>query len=460
MIRPSSFRDPGGSVTVAADRVIRTVNREGLANLSACLNSSAARRFVERGVLIETRPPAPDSAAADEVLVEHPRIPFASYPHEWPAAMLHRAAQLTLEICDALLAEGRGLKDATPANILFHGTQPVFVDVLSFEDRDPLDPIWLADAQFARTFLIPLLLYRRTGYPVHEIFLCHRDGIAPQEALRRLPLLRRWLPPDLGLVTLAASASRLESDRLYRPRQTRDAGEARFILEHRFRTLSKKLDALRPLPAASAWSDYEAACPSYSDEQQTAKRQFVERALREMKPSRVLDIGANTGEFSLIAAASGASVVSIDRDPESIAGLWRSASAARADILPLVVDFARPTPPAGWRGREQPGFLERAEGCFDCVLLLAVIHHLMVTDRIPLAEIFDATADITSCWLLAEYVGAGDPMFRRLARGRDALHRGYNRSVFEESARLRFNIVNSFDIPSSGRALYVLRKKP
>jgi SAM-dependent methyltransferase len=458
--RATSFRDPGGYVSVSKDRVIRTVLPEGLGNLNACLNSSVARRFVDNGALIATHPLPPVSAAApSETLVEHPRIAFPSYPHEWPPVMLHAAARLTLELCSALLEEGRGLKDATPANILFRGPHPVFIDVLSFEDRHPLDPIWLPSAQFARTFLIPLLLHRRIGYPIHEPFLFQRDGITPEQAVRGLPRLRRWFPPDLGLVTLPARAAVFENDRLYRPRQARDAGEARFILARHFRALGKKLGRLEPRPVASTWSSYEAACPSYSPEQQAAKRQFAERVLREINPSRVLDVGSNTGEFSLMAAAAGASVVAIDSDPETVAALWRSATAAGAFILPLVVDFARPTPPAGWRGREHAGFLERAEGFFDCVLLLAVVHHLMVTDQIPLAEIFDTLASITTNWLVVEYIGPSDPMFRRLARGRDALYQGYSRPVFEECARRSFDIVTSLDIPSSDRALYLLRRK-
>jgi hypothetical protein len=83
----------------------------------------------------------------------------------------------------------------------------------------------------------------------------------------------------------------------------------------------------------------------------------------------------------------------------------------------------------------------------------------MVTDRIPLAEIFDATAALTTRWLVVEYVGPGDPMFRRLARGRDALYRWYGRPAFDECARRSFDIVNSLDIPSSDRALYLLRRK-
>jgi len=450
--RTASFRDPGGSVSVSKDRVVRTILPAGRANLKACLDSPAARRFVDSGTLISTQP-------IDEITVEHPRIPFASYPHEWPAVMLHAAAQLTLDLCSALLEEGRGLKDATPANILFRGPGPVFVDVLSFEDRDPHDAIWLADAQFARTFLIPLLLHRRTGCAIHEFFLTRRDGIAPEDAVRRLPTPRRWFPPDLGLVTIPSRAARFESEGLYRPRRTRDAGEARFVLGHHFRSLRKKLDALTPRPGSSAWSNYEAACPSYTKEQQDAKRRFVEQAIQEIRPSRVLDVGANNGEFSLMAAAARASVVSIDSDPETIAALWRTGNTSGADILPLVVDFARPTPAAGWRCREHAGFLERAEGYFDCALALAVAHHLMVTDRIPLPEIFETLADLTTRWLIIEYVGPQDPMFRRLARGRDALFNWYSREAFDECAGRVFEVVRSIDIPSSERAIYLLRRK-
>jgi len=106
-----------------------------------------------------------------------------------------------------------------------------------------------------------------------------------------------------------------------------------------------------------------------------------------------------------MAAATGASVVSIDSDPETVAALWRSAAARGVDILPLLVDFARPTPATGWRCAEHASFLERAEGFFDCVLLLAVTHHLMVTDQIPLDQIFDVVATLTTRFAVVEYIG-------------------------------------------------------
>ncbi|HVV44227.1 MAG TPA: methyltransferase domain-containing protein [Bryobacteraceae bacterium] len=169
----------------------------------------------------------------------------------------------------------------------------------------------------------------------------------------------------------------------------------------------------------------------------------------------MLDIGANTGEFSLLSAACGARVVAIDRDPEMAGAIWR---AANADVLPLVVDFGRPTPPAGWRGREHAGFLERAEGQFDCVLMLALIHHLLVSERIPLDQILETAAGLTSRCLAVEYVGPENPLFRRMARGRKELDGWQMRAVFEECARAHFEIAGAFET-AEFRVPYFLRRK-
>lgn len=455
-----SFRDPGGSLSLAGDRVIRTVRPEGVENFAAYLRSATVRRYAENRSLVTTRILDGDPAARRApIVLEHERVPFPSYAHEWPAEMLLAAGDLTLSLAEDLLSEGLGLKDATPHNVLFEGPRAVFVDVLSVERRHERDPIWLADAQFTRNFLIPLLADRRMGLPLQRTFLSRRDGMTPADALRLIRWPRRWLPPYLEWITLPARASRLERPALYRPRLMRDAGQARYILQHRFRRLRKQLRKLSPQAGSSPWLNYENARPSYSAEQHAAKRRFVAEALDAMSPRRLLDVGANAGEYSLMAAQAGASVVAIDSDPAPLGALWQKARGRGAAILPLVVDFARPTPAVGWRCAEQTSFPDRANGFFDSVAMLAVVHHLLVTDQIPLAEIFDAAAQLTRRWLLVEYVGPSDPMFQRLLRGRGELYRWFHRTAFEQHAARRFETVFSREIPGADRCLYLLRRR-
>jgi hypothetical protein len=458
--RVVSFRDPGGFLSLADDRVVRTVHPEGVENFEAYLRSATVRRYAENRSVVTTRIMDGDPAARHlPIILEHERIPFPSYAHEWPAEMLLAAGDLTLSLAEDLLSEGLGLKDATPHNLLFDGPRPVFVDVLSFERRDECDPIWLADAQFTRNFLIPLLLDRRLGLPLQRTFLSRRDGVTPSEALAAIPWPRRWLPPYLEWITLPARACRLERPWLYRPRPMRDAEQARYVLRHRFRRLRKQLRKLAPEAASSPWLSYESARPSYSAEQHDAKNRFVAEALDAMRPRWLLDVGANAGEYSLMAAQAGASVVAIDSDPAAVGALWHKANSRGAGILPLVVDFARPTPAVGWRCAEQTSFLDRANGFFDSMAMLAVLHHLLVTDQIPLAEIFDAAAQLTRCWLLVEYVGPSDSMFQRLLRGRGELYRWLNRTAFEEHAARRFETIFSRQIPGADRCMYLLRRR-
>ena len=61
-------------------------------------------------------------------LLRHERIPFVSYPYEWPFSMLKRAAVLQLDLLLDALGAGLILKDATPYNVQWRGTKPVFID--------------------------------------------------------------------------------------------------------------------------------------------------------------------------------------------------------------------------------------------------------------------------------------------------------------------------------------------
>ena len=190
----------------------------------------------------------------------------------------------------------------------------------------------------------------------------------------------------------------------------------------------------------------------------SAKCTFVERVFRAFKPQNVLDVGCNTGHFSFLAAKSGARVVAIDQDPVVVGRVWRKASSERLDILPLVIDLTRPSPAVGWLNRECRAFLDRARGGFDVVLMLAVLHHMLVNARIPLPEIIALAAELTTDLLIIEYVGPDDPLFRRLARGRDHLFTDLTQSLFESTCRRNFQIAQVQRLGATARWIYLLTK--
>jgi 2-polyprenyl-3-methyl-5-hydroxy-6-metoxy-1,4-benzoquinol methylase len=470
----ASFRDPDGFCFVLDNRILRAVSQQALAEIEPFLGSDIARELTSNRRIIATRRLGESEreqlaeseefqrlarGRAVDAVFEHERVEFASYPYEWPPEMLYAAGRLTLELAQSCLAHGYGLKDATPYNVLFRGSAPVFIDLLSFERRDPCDPIWRPHAQFCRTFLLPLLAHKIWGIRPADVFTNRRDGLEPAEVFQLCGPVRRLLPPLLTLVSLPTWLSRKAAGKsLYRSRHLSDPGKARFIMESLLKRLRRTLESVRPeAKRRSSWSGYMES-HSYPREAFAAKEEFVCEFLSRHQPRSLLDVGANTGHFSALAAKSGAKVVAIDYDLGCIGALWRRAQSDTLNILPLVIDLSRPSARQGWRNRECSSFLDRAGRSFDAVLMLAVLHHLLVTERVPLEEVFELAAELTTRWLVIEFVSPEDELFQSLARGRDSLHEGLRRSTFEDTCRRWFRLIRSQHLEGTHRWLYLLEK--
>ena len=472
----TSFRDPAGQLIPLNGRILRVINQTGQPDLRAFLDSARSRQLIEAGRLVRTQ--VLDHADARTALagtglleqfgepgaalvLEHERVPFPSFPYEWPPEMLHEAGLLTLDLAESLLDDGFGLKDATPYNVLFNGPRAVFVDWLSFERRDSGDPTWLPYAQFVRTFLLPLLVSKYFNLRFDQFLIASRDGLEPEQVYRLGGPVRRLLPPMLTLVSLPTwlGSSGASDAKTYRTRRVENPEKASFILRHLLQGLRRKLAQVAPGEGkSSAWSDYMSQ-NRYTEDYFPLKQSFVEAVIEQHGASRVLDVGCNVGFFSELAARRGASVVGIDYDPVVVGQVWRRARAESLDILPLVVNLARPTPNTGWLNQECASFLDRARGSFDVVFMLAVIHHMLVTERIPLKSILSLAAELTTRLLVIEYVPPDDQMFRRLTRGRENLHADFTRENFEAACNELFEIGRSEPLGASGRWLYLLRKR-
>jgi SAM-dependent methyltransferase len=474
----ASFRDPAGAVFFWRERIFRIVTESGSEELQQFLSSTAGQSLIQNGDVVASIS-LKNEAASDllqepairelfdvlhgKLLIEHERIPFPSYPYEWSAGMLQAAGKLTIDIAQRLLRENLGLKDATPYNILFRGPRPVFVDALSFEKRDPRDTTWLPYAQFVRTFLLPLLATKHFGVGLDQILISRRDGLEPEEVYRWMRLSQRFRPPFLSLVSIPkwlAGKKNSDDPTIYERKASSDPERAQFILESLFRRLRRTLKAVGPdSDRSSVWSDYMTGNNNYSASDFEAKQRIVKDALVKFTPKKVLDVGCNTGHFSALAAKMNASVVAIDYDPVVVDRVWHRAQAEELDILPLVVNLTRPSPGIGWLNAECRSFLSRAEGHFDCVLMLAVIHHMLVTERVPLPGILELASRLTTDVAVIEFIAPDDSMFQRLTRGRAHLHKDLTREVFEATLAAWFTVEDCQRVEGASRWMYVLRRR-
>jgi 2-polyprenyl-3-methyl-5-hydroxy-6-metoxy-1,4-benzoquinol methylase len=448
-----TFRDPAGSLRLVGDSAIRTIHPAAREAALEFVTSAFSLRLQLHGDMIGA------VVEEDGARLVHPRVDVPSYPWEWTPSQWLAAAELTLRLCREAIEEGWILKDATPLNILFVGARPVLVDVLSFERRDPKVSIWLAYGQYVRTFLLPLLMNKMQGWPL-SLSLFRRDGFEPGELFAAMSWRQRLSPEAFWPITLPARLERRKgADAPPPPARLMDPDAATHVLKRTLESLRKRTERAMSRVTRSEWSEYQTTLTHYTAEQSAAKMAWVQAALEEAQPRRVLDVGANTGEYSTLAAQLGAEVVALERDGAAADRLYRMSRDRGLNILTLHADLARPTPAAGWENAEQSALLARLDGKFEMVMMLAVIHHLILMEQIPLEKIMALCARMTKKHLIVEWVPVSDPMYQSLMRGRDELYGSLTETDLLSAAAAYFHPVLQQTL-GNGRILFLLELLP
>jgi 2-polyprenyl-3-methyl-5-hydroxy-6-metoxy-1,4-benzoquinol methylase len=308
---------------------------------------------------------------------------------------------------------------------------------------------------------VPLLLSVEASIPIAWSLRDFLHGVSHEQAQRILGA-KSWLKPTLlRSIALPAALSRqvsaIGATHAARRRTENDA-RGRFALQHQNEVLQRRTTRVRTrlVSRVSRWSEYTTGRAHYSATDLDRKRAFVRAALAIVAPTSVLDLGANTGEFSELAAA-GARVVAVDIDEQSVSGISERARRQGLDIHPLVGNLAQPTPAEGWKNAELRSLIERLTHAFDLVLVLALVHHLRITGGIPFAEIVDLLATLTR-HVVFEIVPPADEMFAAMARGREALYRDCEPATAERLLAARFNVLRR-EVLSNGRIMMLLENR-
>ena len=459
---PGSFRDPASGVLLGNNQVYRFFTTGHVADFEALVETGLLDSLVGSGAVIETRPldieeaPEPYRAAPEVgLVVEHPRIPFISYVYEWPFEMLRAAAIRSLEILQLALEKDLILKDATPYNVQFMGTNPLLIDVGSFERYQEGMP-WIGYSQFCRTFLNPLLLQSITGIPFQMWMRSSLEGIDPVHLNRLLPLRYKLRKNVFIDVVLQAWLSRRFSSPSSKAPSLRERSIPKSVITGLVNRLKKSVAGLKRRGMVhSPWLDYEEQC-HYEPEAQQDKDRFVEEALARTRPQMVWDLGCNVGRYSIMAAHHASYVVAMDSDEAAVGALYERVKDRHRNVLPLTVDLMNPSPSQGWAQKERRALGDRGPANF--ALCLALVHHLAISGNVPLQRIVEWLSTITEAGVV-EFVPKRDPMVQVLLRTRQDVYSGYTEAAFEEALREHFEITDVARLPKSERVLYLFCRK-
>ena len=450
---PSSFRDPSGFLFYQNGLICRQINIVYKENYEHLIESGLYKSLVDAELLISHEEIDIEYANSEDVykIIKPEPISFISYPYEWCFSQLKDAALITLKIQTKALEFGMSLKDCSAYNIQFRKGNPIFIDTLSFEKYRE-DEAWVAYRQFCQHFLAPLVLMSYKDVRLNQLLRVYIDGIPLDLASSLLPFRTRFKFSLLSHIHLHAKSQKYFADKII---NTSNRKMSRLSLSGLIDSLETLVNKLNWQPQATEWANYYEDT-NYSEVAFQHKKQLIAEFLEKINPKTVWDIGANVGVFSRIASTQGIQTISFDIDPIAVEKNYLKCVENRElNILPLLLDLTNPSPGIGWENQERMSILER--GSADTVFALALIHHLSISNNLPLYKIANFFSKICNS-LIIEFVPKSDSQVQRLLTTRKDIFPNYTQKTFESEFGKYFTIQNSMKVKDSERILYLMRK--
>ena len=184
---------------------------------------------------------------------------------------------------------------------------------------------------------------------------------------------------------------------------------------------------------------------------------LISGLLASINEKKILDVDANEGEFSFLAAKNNFEVIAIDNDGESINNLYKKIrESGSSNITPLCIDITNPTPATGFANKERSSFIDRVKP--HATLALALIHHLVITKNIPLDMLAGFFSKLAP-QLIIEFVPKEDEKTKMLLQNKRDIYPEYTKEHFEDIFEKHFSIASWNAIGNSGRYIYLMNRK-
>ncbi|MCA0402997.1 MAG: class I SAM-dependent methyltransferase [Proteobacteria bacterium] len=454
---PSSFRDPNGFVirSASSKTIQRVIFPSYFHQYLHLLESGLYSRLVEEKALVSHEL---IKQSNNKIIIEPQNISLITYSYEWPFHLLKDSALLTLKITKIALEYGMILKDATSYNIQLKDGKPIFIDTLSFDFYKEGD-LWGAYGQFCRHFLAPLLCMKYTDLNFSKILAGFIDGIPIELISKLLPLSTHFSPFIASNIHL--HAKKLKKYNLP-SNEVMAAGLSKKKLLHILNYMELFISSLNYSRYKTEWGDYYNNT-NYSEHAFDAKNQIVSSYIASIDAKTIWDAGGNNGHFSRLIAKKKKLIISTDIDPIAVDQNYIINKQNNINsIVPLIIDLTNPSPAIGFANRERNSFFERiVEKKLDCILALALIHHLCLSNNCTFSMVLNYFKQMAN-FLIIEFIPAEDSWAKELLdRKREFkyLFDFYNQNAFEKSCTEFFEIIKKEQLAGSLRTIYLLKTK-
>jgi len=399
-----SVVDPVGRVFEFEGEFYRAIRSKYIEDYKQLLSSPKIGDFFDAG-LVET-------AISDietknfGMLVKHKKVDFKSLWYEWAPNMLRDGAKMVAKLGKILYQNGYCYKDGNLGNVLFDYTRPVFIDLGS---------------------ILPLEKIPNSRNLNPALFPWEFSGA----------YIKNWF----GMMEKYSNLTKKEAFKI-REEHKNDALSF-------FDAICEYLDHAEFEYNTTEWRGYGARQFDFDRGLNTKQQSFYELLSNLNDAETVLDIGGNKGAFSRVAHDLGYKVVNFDIDIYSIMQLYEHEKKAGRRILPLVMNFMKPSE----RYRGHADAYDRLK-C-DVTLFLALIHHLSLRQGITFEEIADRLSKFTKKYCMVEFILLSD-----IHVGNWPQPPWYRKSNFVEAmSNVGFEMIRQMKSAPSPREILFFRKR-
>lgn len=448
-----SFRDPAGKIFYHKNKVLRKLSESGKARFDFLVKEKILNKSIEKEFIINTKIYEGDNDLQNEdnnLILEHERIPYVSYPYEWSFNQLKDAALLHLDFNLFLLDLGATLIDSSAYNIQFRGSKPIFIDVLSIIKYEEGKP-WVGHKQFCENFLNPLILKSKKGIKFNNWFKGNLEGIETDELDKLLNFFDKFSYNIFVHVhILNKLEQKFKSQKSLKPIKQKKVFPKKNLISI-LSQLKKFISGLKDYKSITTWDDYSSN-NSYSKDEEKIKESIVEDFIKKNQFNLIADLGCNDGVYSNLALDNGCkNVIGFDFDINAIDKAYMISKNDKKNFLPLYFDASNPSTNSGWNENERKSFKGRAN--FDAVLALAFEHHLSIAKNIPLEEVIFWIMSLAPNGLI-EFVPKNDITIKKMLELKGDIFPNYNQDYFENILSKKSKILSKNLVSQSGRTLY------
>lgn len=346
---------------------------------------------------------------------------ITTYPHEWTANMIKDAIIFDFQLALKLRKYGLLLTDFVLRNNIFNYTQPIYVDFHGIVTEDIFNN---EKSQF---------LFTNENDNISQIWdrsQIEREG--PIEGIR--VFIQFALKKD----TLTTQRKNISNIDYYVLSERTEDKWGIFKELHSTKSVTEiyksLINLIQSIPVGSCSHPNQYPATYYSDKHENfdhndrtnwlPKQNSIYEILSKYKPKTVIDIGCNTGWFSILSERFGSKVISIDADDGVVDNLYLYSKKHKLNILPLKISFEdldkkyiyKKYPFANRKKSFESKELFAAPILrlkSDLTLCLALVHHLVLAYGMNIEKVMNILSRITKKVLVLEVPDLQDSLIRR-----------------------------------------------